>query len=252
MILERYFFAIAIAVLAAQPVQIADAQPTARLQDEIVQLDPAHTDIAFTLAGNLHNTNGRFRLKTGIIRLDPETGNATGEITIDTASEASSEHLRDALMKNGILEVDRYPEIIFTPQRILGHRDSQGNFYGQIAGLMRLHGGVHEMTIFVHGHLAGDQLTLLCDFLVPYVEWGIESPNVLTPAQIISSTRESNNGFAPGMFSIFAYLLPMLRKIPPNLFEVSDLVEVKVEAHGHIIWAPDPRVRNVTVITPPR
>jgi polyisoprenoid-binding protein YceI len=252
MILGNYVFAVSVAALLAQPVWIADAEPTARAQDEIVQLEPAHTDIDITLPGNLHNTYGRFTLKSGIIRVDPETGNATGEIAIDAASEDSGEHLRDALIKNGVLDVDRYPEITFTPQRIQGSRDSQDNFYGQIVGLMQLRGGIHEMKIQVHGHLLGNQLTAACDFLVPYVEWGVESPNVLSPTEIINSTRGSENGVLTRMFSIFAYMLPVLRKIPPNLFKVSDLVEVRVETSGHITWASDLQARKVTIIVPPR
>ena len=252
MMLGRYVFVVAVAVLLAQPDRNAGAESTARAQDEIVQLDPAHTDIDITLPGNLHNTRGRFTLKSGIIRVDPETGDATGEIAIDAASEDSNEHLRDALIKNGVLEVGRYPEITFTPQRIQGTRDSQDNFYGQIAGLMRLHGGIHEMTIQVHGHLLGNQVTGACDFLVPYVEWGVESPNVLSPTEILDSTRGTENGVVAKMFSIFAYMLPVLRKIPPNLFKVSDLVEVRVETSGHITWTPDPQARTVTIIVPPR
>jgi hypothetical protein len=51
---------------------------------------------------------------------------------------------------------------------------------------------------------------------------------------------------------VFAYMLPVLRKIPPNLFEVSDLVELKVEMSARVIWAPEARARQVILIAPPR
>ena len=252
MMLKSYVFAAAVAALLARPILIAHAQSNTQAQNDIVQLDPVHTGIDFTLLGNLHNTKGRFTLKSGIIRVDPETGNATGKIEIDVASEDSEEKLRDDIIRNGVLDVARYPEITFIPQKIQGLRDPQNNLYGQITGLMEVQGSLHEITIQVHGRLLGDQLTAACDFLVPYVEWGVESPNVLSPTQIINSTRESETGASPRMFSIFAYMLPVLRKIPPNLFHVSDLVQVKVQTSGHIIWAPDPQVRKVTIIVPPR
>ncbi len=252
MMLRSYVFAAAVAALNAQPIPIAHAQSNALPQTDIVQLDPAHTNIDFTLLGNLHTTNGRFALKSGNIRVDPETGNATGKIEIDAASEDSKEQLRDAIIRNGVLDVARYPEITFIPQKIQGIRDSQNNFYGQITGLMEVQGSLHEITIQVHGHLLGDQVTAACDFLVPYVEWGVESPNVLSPTQIINSTREPETGASPRMFSIFAYMLPVLRTIPPHLFKVSDLVQVKVETSGYITWAMGPQARKVTIIVPPR
>ena len=70
MMLRRYVFAAAVAALFSQPISIAHAQSNAQLPD-IVQLDPAHTNIDFKLLGNLHTTNGRFTLKRGIIRVDP-------------------------------------------------------------------------------------------------------------------------------------------------------------------------------------
>lgn len=245
---EGWVFVVVLAAMLAPPPRIAGAEATTSAADEIVQLDPARTVIDITLLGNLHNTNGRFRLKSGSIRVDPRSGNATGEIVIDATSEDSQEDLRDAIIKNGILEVARYPEVVFTPQRVQGTRDSQGNFYGEILGVMRLHGSDHAMTVQVQGHLSGDQFAATCQFLVPYVEWGVESPNVLSSAQIVNSTR----GVSTRMFSFFAYLLPALRKIPPNLFGVSDLVHVKIDTNGSIGWAPYPVPQAVTVIAPVR
>lgn len=250
--LRRLVFALTVATLLIQPIRAADAQPIEQVQDDIVQLDAARTNIDFTLLGNLHSTHGRFTLKRGIIRIHPGTAAASGEIAIAAASEDSSEDLRDAITKNAILDVDHYPEIIFIPQRVNGIRESQGNFYGQITGQMHVLGASHPISAQVKGRIFGDEITAECTFLVPYVEWGVESPNVLSPTEIINSTRRSETGAFSGMFSIFAYMLPVLRKIPPNLFHVSDLVQVKVQTYGRVIWASDPEVRRVNIIVPPR
>ena len=74
MILRPYVFAAAVAALMAQPIQTAHGQSTAHPREDIVNLDPAHSNIDFTLLGNLHKTDGRFNLKSGLIRVDPETG----------------------------------------------------------------------------------------------------------------------------------------------------------------------------------
>lgn len=118
-------------------------------------------------------------------------------------------------------------------------------------GGMQLHGQIHQMTVPVHGHVTGDQLTAACEFLIPYAEWGLDSPGVLSARQIIRSKRGLRGGLNVTIFPAFAYLLPALRKIPPNLFWVSDLVDVKVETQGHIIWAAEPEARVITVLVPP-
>ena len=251
MMLRHYIFPVVVAVFAAQPFGSANAQMPVHVQEEIIQLEPTHTAVDFMLAGKLHTTNGHFALKRGTFRIDPATGNAGGEIVIDATSEDSSEDLRDAITKYAVLEVERYPEIVFSPRRIQGVRGSQDDFYGEIAGVMHLHGGIHEMTVPIHGHVTGDQLTAACEFLIPYAEWGLDSPNVLSSSQIIQSTKTSRSGFVTRIFPIFAYMLPALRKIPPNLFWVSDLVDVKVATQGRIIWAPQPEARKITVIVPP-
>jgi polyisoprenoid-binding protein YceI len=240
----------AAAALIALPLRIAHASVVDG-ESDVVRFDPQRTDIDFILPGNLHNTHGRFVLRRGTIAIDPHNGNATGEIVIDANSEDSGERLRDAIMKNGILQATHYPEIVFIPQSVEGTRTSGGNFYGRITGLMQLHGSVHEIGTEFHGHLAGDELSAECEFLVPYVEWGVESPNVLTPTQIIDSTR-GDNSIGTRMFSLFAYMLPALRKIPPNFFGVSDLVEMKIQMRGRVAWAPEAEARQVILIAPPR
>lgn len=43
-----------------------------------ITLDPATTTVHWTLGDILHTVHGTFRLKKGIVRYDPLTGNATG------------------------------------------------------------------------------------------------------------------------------------------------------------------------------
>jgi polyisoprenoid-binding protein YceI len=247
--LYRYILSFAVAAFVAQPVQFAHGQIALANGHDLIWLDPSRTKIDFMLPGKLHNTYGRFALRQGSIDVNLYNGSAAGAITIDSASEDSSEALRDAIMKNGILEVQRYPEIVLFPQKVEGVRDSSGDLYGRMTGSIQLHSSVHPIGIEFHGHLSGDEFTATSSFLVPYVQWGVESPNVLTSQQIINAT-EGETGIGTRMFSSFAYLLPMLRKIPPNLFEVSDYVKVTVAASGRIIWAPEPAARQVTIIAP--
>lgn len=242
---------IAAAILIVLQVGNADASPLTQGELDVVELDPHRTNVNFVLLGNLHDTHGRFTLKTGRIGIDPHNGNATGQIVVDASSEDSSEHLRDEITRNAILDVKHYPEIVFIPRRVEGDRNRGGDFYGRISGFMELRGAMHEIATEFHGHLSGDQLTAQCTFLVPYVEWALESPNVLTSRQLIQSTAGDDSADNE-LFSVFAYMLPVLRKIPPNLFQVSDLVEIKIEAAGTVHWAPVARAQQVSLIVPPQ
>jgi polyisoprenoid-binding protein YceI len=242
---------LAAAGLLVLQLRAAVAAPLTEDKLDVVELDPGQSNVNFLLLGKLHDTHGRFPLKSGTIIIDPHNGNVTGQIVIDASSEDSSEHLRDAITRNAILEVKHYPEIVFTPQRVEGDRDPDGDFYGRITGLLELHGATHEIGTEFNGRLAGDKLTARCKFLVPYVEWGVESPKVLTSRQIIQSIAYDNN-VGSELFSVFAYMLPVLRKIPPNVFQVSDLVEVTIEASGSVRWAPVARAQQVNLIVPPQ
>jgi polyisoprenoid-binding protein YceI len=227
--------------VSAQPVRRSESHTTRRA---IVQLDPTQTRVDFFLPGELHDTYGRFTLMSGNIEVDPITGAASGSIVIDAASEDSSEKLRDAITKNAVLEVNRYPEVIFEPQRVAGNANSRGAFYGEIEGIMRMHGNARRVTVQVHGDLSGEHVNAACDFLIPYQQWGVESPGVLSSKQIVDATK----GVGARMFPLFAYILPVLRKIPPNIFAVSDFVEIRITATGRIVGPSEPR--RVAMIVP--
>jgi hypothetical protein len=51
----------------------------------VVELDPAATQVAFTLRATLHTVAGTFVLKHGTVMLDPATGKAEGLVVVDAA-----------------------------------------------------------------------------------------------------------------------------------------------------------------------
>lgn len=144
-----------------------------------LRLDTARTQISFTLGGSLHTTDGTFQLKRGTITADPASGQASGQIVIDANSANTGESMRDAKMKDSVLETQRYPEIFFIPEHVTGHQSPSGDFAATLTGILRLHGADHEITLDVSGHLAGDYLAAATHFAVPYVTWGLTDPSVL-------------------------------------------------------------------------
>jgi polyisoprenoid-binding protein YceI len=145
----------------------------------VLRLDPANTQINFTLKGFSHNTEGSFKLKSGEIRVDPETGNSAGAIVVDAASGQTGIGMRDNQMRESILEVQRYPEISFKPRHAAGHPVLQGDFTVEVSGIMSLHGEPHQMTLQIAVHRSKDDFTAAAHFTIPYVQWGLKNPSVL-------------------------------------------------------------------------
>lgn len=148
-------------------------------QDFTLQLDPAQTEIKFTLGATLHTVHGTFKLKSGVIRFNPATGAASGTVQVDAASGDSGNGTRDRNMHQRVLESARYPEIAFAIDRFEGHVAPQGESDVQVHGALSLHGSQHEMTANVSLQTAGDQVTVVTHFNIPYVQWGLKNPSTL-------------------------------------------------------------------------
>jgi YceI-like protein len=142
-----------------------------------VSLDPAQSKLSWTLGSTLHTVHGTFSLKRGILKFDPSSGNASGEFVADATSGESGNDGRDKKMHGEILESGRYGEVIFRPNRIEGKVLAQGACNVQLHGTFVLHGGEHELTVPVQAELNGNRWKGTAKFNVPYIQWGLKSPN---------------------------------------------------------------------------
>jgi len=155
------------------------AMATLSAQETALPIDPAHTDVSFTLADVLHTVHGKFTLKRGTIGFDPATGKASGELVVDATSGESGSAARDHRMHQNILESGRYPEIVFRPDRVQGKVEPQGISQVQLHGIFTIHGVPHEIVMPVQVEANGDQYTAAAHFTVPYVQWGMKNPSTL-------------------------------------------------------------------------
>ena len=149
----------------------------AAAQDSVFQLDPQHTSVKFTLADVLHTVRGSFHLKQGSVRLDPATGKLTGEIAVDAKSGESGNGMRDRKMHREVLESDRYPEIVFRPDRVEGTIAPQGKSSLQLHGIFAIHGADHEMTVPAEIEMFPDHWNASLHFAIPYAKWGMKNPS---------------------------------------------------------------------------
>ena len=164
---------VTLAVLSALP-QHAAPQPAA--SEIVLGIDPAQSNVHWTLGSTVHTVHGSFAFKKGTLRLDTSTGKARGEIIVDATSGNSGNDSRDKKMHKEVLESARYAEVIFRPDRVEGKITSQGTFAVQVHGLLVLHGSEHELTVPVQAELAGDHWTGRAKFNVPFIDWGLKNP----------------------------------------------------------------------------
>lgn len=145
--------------------------------ESTVELDPARTTINFTLADVLHTVHGTFKLKRGSITFDSSTGKASGEIVVDVASGNSGGGTRDKRMHKEILESARYPEAVFTADRVSGELPSRGASELDVHGSFQIHGTSHEMTFHFRADVNGSEVASSTGFTIPYVQWGMKNPS---------------------------------------------------------------------------
>ena len=142
-----------------------------------LDLDPAKTEIQFTLHDVLHTVHGTFQLKRGSIHFDPDSGKASGEIVLDVTSGASGSDARDRRMHKDILQSQRYTEAVFIPDRVDGKLAPQGSSQIDLHGVFKIQGADHELMLHFQVDRASGQYTASTHFTISYVEWGMKDPS---------------------------------------------------------------------------
>jgi polyisoprenoid-binding protein YceI len=142
-----------------------------------IKLDPTSTVIHWTLGDVLHTVRGTFKLKSGLVHLDPETGAVTGSVVVDATSGESGNSMRDQVMHNKVLESSRYQTITFRPVHVNGKFDPNREQALTVDGIFSLHGQDHPLQLNVSVHPDSGAITLTTHFTVPYVQWGLKDPS---------------------------------------------------------------------------
>jgi len=147
---------------------------TAAAEEQTLTLDPAATTIAFTLGATLHSVEGTVRLSSGVIRFDPVTGVASGEIDVDARTATTGLESRDRSMHGEVLESEKYPRIAFRAERLrVVHRDASGAVI-ELEGQLDLHGRPRPYALPAKLVFDGERVSIDAKFRVPYVDWGMQ------------------------------------------------------------------------------
>jgi len=162
-------------------------------------LDPAQTQIHFTLGAFLHTVHGTFTLAQGALTLDPSTGAATGLILIHASTGQSGDAARDRDLQQKVLESQQYPDITFAPTRLDGALPPQGgNAHLTLHGVLRLHGQDHDLALPVEAYLTPGHFTATTKISIPYVAWGLHDPSnlILHVAKVVQLTIQTSGTLA--------------------------------------------------------
>lgn len=149
----------------------------AAAESRTFELDPAQTQVSFTLGDVLHTVHGTFHLKRGSIQFDDQTGQAGGELVVDALSGDSGNKSRDKKMHKEDLESSKFSDIVFTPQHVKGAVAASGNSQIEIDGALALHGQSRPVTLIIKVQLQGGAGSADTSFVVPYEKWGVKNPS---------------------------------------------------------------------------
>lgn len=140
-------------------------------------LDAEASRVRFELGATLHTVEGRVPVLSGRIRFDPEGGPAAGEVVLDAKGIETGIDRRDRVMHETVLESERHPRIVFTPERLevveRGGRQAEVRLHGALA----IHGGTHDVTLPARVRAEEGRLRAEGSLRIPYVEWGMEDPS---------------------------------------------------------------------------
>src|ERR1700745_4056151 len=151
------------------------APPSA--QEVNIDLDPSRSTVQFALGAVLHTVHGAFKVKGGTVRWEIATGKTSGQIVVDVKSGYTGVGARDRQMHEAVLESDQFPEAIFSPDRVMGRVSMQGESQVDVRGILRIHGGDHEVTFHGKVNLQDGRITATAKFVMPYKNWGMKDPS---------------------------------------------------------------------------
>lgn len=165
---------LALGVLSALPQHAAPQTAESHL---VLSLDPAQSNVHWTLGSSLHTVHGTFAFKRGSLQIDPLSGKVSGEIVADATSGNTGNDSRDKKMHKDVLESGRFSEVIFRLDSFTGKLAPQGESTVDVHGIFVLHGSEHELTVPVKVTLDGDHWTGSSSFSVPFIDWGLKNPS---------------------------------------------------------------------------
>ncbi len=165
-------------------------------EERVLTLQPERTRVTFTVRATIHDVDGELALDSGQIRFDPDTGEASGEVTLDLRRAQTGNRLRDREMRQNVFETERFPLVVFRPSRIHGTLLPSTVSDIVLVGVVVMHGTEHSFSLPVKVRLHGESVSAEAVFDIPYVAWGMRNPSLVllrvAPAAAVTVKTEAS------------------------------------------------------------
>ena len=186
------------------PVLILLLVPPAMAGEQVLTLDPEQTNVSLLLEATGHDVHGHLYLESATLRLDLETGSASGTVVIDARRTETGSKRRDRTMHKKVLESEEHPQIVFSPRTVRGEISASGSSRLELEGILTILGTEHEVTLPVDLKIDGQTVSGSTRFTVPYVEWGMHDPSIafLRVAKVVEVEVEAMGTWSSGEPSV--------------------------------------------------
>jgi hypothetical protein len=168
----------------------------AAAEERVLTLQPEKTSVTFTVKATIHDVDGVLALDSGQIRFDPDTGTASGQVTLDLRRAQTGNRLRDREMRQNVFETERFPLVVFRPSRIHGTLLPSTVSDILLVGVVVMHGTEHAFSLPLKARLDGESVSAEAVFDIPYVAWGMRDPSLLllrvAPAAAVTVKTEAS------------------------------------------------------------
>lgn len=173
--------------------------PTARAEELELTLDTAATKVTFELPATGHDVHGLAHVSKGAIRFDAATGTASGGVTVDATTAETGNGSRDNTMREDVLEIAKFPTIVFVAERVEGTVAPEGVSQVKLHGQFDLHGTQHPLVMPAKVEIHDGKVTGTTSFPVPYQAWGLKDPSImfLSVAESVEVHIELHGALAP-------------------------------------------------------
>lgn len=175
--------------------------PAAPAAEQTLTLDPQTTKVDFMLPATGHDVHGAFALESGEIRFDDAAGIAAGTLVINATAAKTGSGSRDKKMHQEVLESGKFPNFVFTAERLEGKLAESGESTVTLHGKLAIHGADHPFSLPARIQRQGDELTATVSFKIPFIAWGMKDPSILflSVGKEVEVTVEAHGRLAAGL-----------------------------------------------------
>ena len=148
----------------------------------VYKIDPASAEAGFDVKATGHTVHGKTTAVSGEVHVIDEPGGGktiSGRIEIAAATLDTANSKRDQTMKRKCLAVDRFPAIVFTPERFApsGPAPAPGPVAGRLSGTLTIRDVTKPVTMDATLTPQGTRIAVAGTFDVPWLEFGIPDPS---------------------------------------------------------------------------